>query len=685
MTLFRRFFLLLLAWTLISMGGIGWLAYRMARAARESAATYHHQIADFNYGLLSAFARDFNARFTFVSDLEKQGPNSGLVFKTLQSAAAAYPDLAFLSIVDDKGNEGFQLADSMVFDRTPSKELWDEPRASAAKTLAPAMGKVTEVGGHPVLPVAFPIKDGRVVLAGMSLDSLWKSIRSEHVGPTGRVLLADLEGVALPLFGEGAPPKLAMVGGSSDGWFEQPGPAGGWVGAYRRSDSFHWTVATLQPRDEAYLQADEFAKGAAILFIALAAAAAYASIWLSQKIAAPLTDMVAGAKRVSSNKFDVPVKEGGWAEMKDLAKSLNLMMGELKKFNAIQIDKVLEEKGKVDALVQTIPEGILMTDLAGKIVFANGKLFPLLGKPTPNSLPAVQMNVLVTEKRVLDMTGALLRKEQRWSTCETESTDQEGVRRWLRVLGTLVTIGKRDSGLLLLFRDVTTEKELENMKKSFFNAIIHDLRAPLTTLQSYIDISRMNRALTALEEKYFPNARLAIEDLTRLIEDILDLAKLEAGGIELNKEKIDMAALVEKNKNLFDLPMQLKGIKLEVLSETGMAVQIDRRKMERVIGNLLSNARKFTPQGGTITLAASRSGQAVELSVSDTGPGIPADKIDSLFKPFEQLDTGKKEGSGFGLGLSICKSVVELHGGKIWVTSTVGQGSRFAFTVPLSS
>ena len=685
MTLFRRFFLILFAWTFLSIGGVGVLAYRMTASARENAVSYHRQIVEFSQRLLDRFARDLNGEFAFTADLQKLEADSPFLFKELQSAAAAHPGLEFLAIVDASGREQLRFADSKVFpDRAPPG-LWDEPARGAARSGSPAFGAVSDVNGRPILPIVYPLKEGRLLYAGVSLESLWTTFKSQHVGPSGRIVLAAKDGAVLPLSAEGLDVPRLPVTSEPEGWLELGVSGKAWLGAWKRFPALDWIVATLQPKNEAYLEADQFASRAILLFALLALGAGFSSAWLSKQIAAPLNELIAGANRTAENKFDVPVKETGWKELRDLSARFNNMMQALKKFSEIQIEKILEEKGKVEALVQTIPEGILMADMTGRVLYVNGNLFELLGQPPRSAKSAASVGQLLKDPKVQILAQTLMRKEKKWVAGESQVGDgTAGSVRYLKILGTVVSPGQRDAGILLLFRDVTTERELENMKQSFFNAIIHDLRAPLTTIQSYLEISRMGRDLTPREEKYYPNVQLAVEDLRRLIEDILDLAKMESGTMELTLAEADMKALAGRIFGLFDLPMQMKGIKLELEAPDGLPpLTLDVRKIERVVSNLLSNARKFTPQGGSVKLRVARTAQGVEVSVADTGPGIPADKLTVVFEKFKQLETGKKEGSGYGLGLTICKSVVEHHGGRIWVESVLGKGSRFAFELPV--
>lgn len=231
--------------------------------------------------------------------------------------------------------------------------------------------------------------------------------------------------------------------------------------------------------------------------------------------------------------------------------------------------------------------------------------------------------------------------------------------------------------------------EAANRSKSDFLAnMSHELRTPLNAVMGFSEIMRdgLVGPVNDEQKEYLTDILESGEHLLSLINDILDLTKIEAGKIELEfsefglKELIERALIMFKEKS-FKHKMDLG---YEVDPEIG-AIVADERRVKQVLFNLLSNAFKFTPDSGKITVTARKiPGEQIECSVEDTGPGIREEDIPRLFKPFEQLEAMlTKEHGGTGLGLALCKKIIELHDGRIWVESKFGKGSRFIFTLPV--
>ena len=240
------------------------------------------------------------------------------------------------------------------------------------------------------------------------------------------------------------------------------------------------------------------------------------------------------------------------------------------------------------------------------------------------------------------------------------------------------------SGIVLLLRDVTRLKEVERLKSEFVMAASHELRTPLTSLGMSVDLL-LEHVAPDLGEKEREILQAAHEEVHRmmdLVNDLLDLSKLEAGKIDLEFESISAAGLFEKVRAVFKGQTEMKMVTLAAEpAEALPMIRADANKIAWVLTNLVSNALRYVRQGGNITLLATRTGQQIQLSVHDDGPGIPKEYQSKIFQKFVQVK-GQETG-GTGLGLAICKEIVRAHGGSIWVESTPGQGSTFSFTLPV--
>jgi len=233
--------------------------------------------------------------------------------------------------------------------------------------------------------------------------------------------------------------------------------------------------------------------------------------------------------------------------------------------------------------------------------------------------------------------------------------------------------------------------EAANKAKSDFLAnMSHELRTPLNSIIGFSEIMRegMSGEMSVRQKEFIEHIHDSGNHLLSLINDVLDLSKIEADRMELNFSRFLTNDIVRNSINLFKEKAMKRNLKItaEVDEDSGVMVA-DLRLLKQVLFNLLGNAVKFTPDGGSITVRVRRPNpDLLEFSVADTGIGISAEGIDKLFLPFHQLDNSyNRKYAGTGLGLSICKKIVKLHGGNIWVESEQGKGSTFFFTIPDSA
>jgi two-component system, sensor histidine kinase and response regulator len=232
-------------------------------------------------------------------------------------------------------------------------------------------------------------------------------------------------------------------------------------------------------------------------------------------------------------------------------------------------------------------------------------------------------------------------------------------------------------------------KELDRMKSDFVSHVSHELRTPLTAIKGAVDLV-LDEVVGPLTEKqihYLTRVRANTQHLAGLINDLLDLAKIESGRIEVKSSRVSLGGLVHEVVDGLRPMAAEKVIALEAnIREPPILVWADRHKINQVLMNLIGNAIKFTPVQGRVTISASRNGhENVQVSVSDTGPGVPPEEKEKIFAKFYQIpEVNEDNPKGTGLGLAISKALVELHGGKIWVESEPGCGSTFSFTLPVS-
>jgi NtrC-family two-component system sensor histidine kinase KinB len=349
--------------------------------------------------------------------------------------------------------------------------------------------------------------------------------------------------------------------------------------------------------------------------------------------------------------------------------------------------RVLADKKKTEAVIRSIAEGLVVVDAEGKVIMMNPAAEKLLGvlrkdkvgKPVLENLKDEQLVSLVKgspgeEDREIELVSQRddTKKVIRASTAVIENENGETV------------------GMVSVLSDITKQKELDQMKSNFVASVSHELRTPLVAMEKSISMMLEKAAgpVSETQEQFLSIAERNLKRLSLLINDLLDLSKLEAGKMEFKRENQSIEKVINESIENLNTWAKTKSINIESKIQGGLPkVNIDPNRIIQVLNNLIGNAIKFTPQGGNITVEANlrKEIQQIEVSVQDTGFGLAADELDKVFDKFYQIaERAPTDLSGTGIGLSIAKEIVELHGGKIWVESEQGRGAKFTFTLPLS-
>lgn len=348
-----------------------------------------------------------------------------------------------------------------------------------------------------------------------------------------------------------------------------------------------------------------------------------------------------------------------------------------------------EKRRELEAVLAGIGDGVVVVDPELHLILMNPvarhilelEEEPPVGVPLRPYLPAPDFADLLSD------TLQSQREQIRELCLGGESEDTQ------RTLGALASpvldADGEVSGVVAVLRDITAQKELERMKSNFLSVVSHELRTPLHSIRGFVEIILMGKTgpVTELQEDFLRTVRSQTIVLQRMIDDLLEFSRMEAGRVKLNLSEVPLAQMANAVASKLVPLAEEGGLTLSLdVPEDLPEIDGDRVRLEQVLTNLVENAIKFTPSGGHIHISGTQSGERVHLIVADTGIGIPADELERIFDRFYQVDSSERRAyRGTGLGLSICKHIIERHQGRIWADSEgePGRGSRFHIELPV--
>ncbi len=389
---------------------------------------------------------------------------------------------------------------------------------------------------------------------------------------------------------------------------------------------------------------------------------------------------------ISQRKSQVRLGPQPLAELEAVAREFNQMAERLEQYDKLNVERLVYEKSKTEAIIESLEDGVLLIDTDGIVAHINEIASLILGVDQQDALGSPFDDLSSNHPHYLRVRDAL-RTLQRAGTDghRTEIDLHVRGREHSYVLKPVPlhhTVGK-SLGTLLILQDVTYIRDQDRARTNLVATLSHELRTPLTSLALSAEL--LSREDVDTNAKSGELLQVILEECSRmrqLTDNLLNLARGEVPAIAVQQKRLDLARLAADVTHRFAIQAREKHVSLE--EHIGAVPEIigDAVKLSWVISNLLGNALRYTPAGGTITVAARGTGHATRLEVTDSGPGIPADMKDYIFERFVQYGSDGFEKGSAGLGLSIVKEIVEAHGGRIFVESANSHGARFIVEIP---
>lgn len=401
---------------------------------------------------------------------------------------------------------------------------------------------------------------------------------------------------------------------------------------------------------------------------------------LSHTITHPIKELTRHARAVAEGRFTEKTPVFGSDEIGQLSQAFNYMTSRLRE----ALSQNEEEKEKLASILTNMSDGVIATDEVGRVILMNRRAGQMLGVEGEE----------LAGREIGSLLGLPEPEAESLARGSSDSklleiTPNEGGEPFVMRV-TFTPIHRREIGItgtIAVLQDVTEQEKLEASRREFVANVSHELRTPLTTIKSYTEALEDG----ALEdEQMAPRFVGVIQNETgrmiRLVTDLLHLSRLDSKEGALRKQRVDIVEMLEDVEDRFSFQMQQKNVKTIIDAKPGVSTaMLDRDGIDQVLDNLISNALKYTPDGGTITMEADVTDDGMlSLSVADTGIGIPKKDLDRIFERFYRVDKARTRNmGGTGLGLSIAREIVRIHGGSISLQSEIEKGTKVTFTLPL--
>lgn len=448
-----------------------------------------------------------------------------------------------------------------------------------------------------------------------------------------------------------------------------------------------WTYINEVPLSTVTESASEVSNRVLYLNILIAAAALVTAYIFSSRITKPITALARDAEVIGSGNFDQPIATiKRYDEIGSLSRSLYAMGQRIKSM----VGRISGERDQLDFVLNSVSEGIFVLNHEGSVKLANkaaGKIYDVdsstfIGRPFKD-ITVYKQDVAEVIVNPIDIEPNEKLVEYR----ELQFSDSYGKNRYVDIIIARLDNTENDIGSIVTIIDTTAQRELEAMKVDFVSLAAHELRTPLTAIRGYLELSLKdkNPELADKHRKYLLQANDSSLQLVSLINNLLNVSKIERNALKVSMEKLDLAKMVSSSAQNGQFSAEKSKINLSYSGpEEGAYIIGDSVAIREVVDNFIANALHYTPEGGEVKASVEVTPQEIIVHVADTGIGISDENQKKLFTKFYRVHSGLATGSGgSGLGLYISKSIIEVHNGRIWLESKEGTGSTFSFAVPV--
>jgi signal transduction histidine kinase/HAMP domain-containing protein len=685
----------LLGYRLINIGQLGVktaileLHLNMAERVSSDFRAYAGRVDDKMLLVMDAMLRlDWETKQALLSSLIDTGPE----FREVSVLSGAGRELIKVISPSLKGNQELR---SYAGDPGLRSAL-----ASKKRTLLFGFSS-----GRPEMIFFYPFQKDLALRVSVSLDKFAALRELKKIGRTGFTVVIDQQGrpIAYPAEVEAAelsgikdwPIVRTALSSLASGSSEYEDARGrSQIGSYSPITDPGGAVIVKQSRDEAFRYALFMQRQAVYVILAFVLFVLVSAYLLSRQMTGPILELIGVAEKVAEGDFSGTVAINTRDELKDLGETFNKMVRQLKDYSDMQVDRIIREQKNTEAIMFSTEDGIVMIDDMACVQLANRKARSVMGVDQSSALEGRPLLSVINDANVKAAVAEVLESGRENIVREIEIPLAHS-RRFFKCFSAPIIApepasprsGAADKkgaplGTLVAFYDITLDKELERIKDEFLHSITHDLRNPMGALKGFVEflLKEIPGPVNEAQRKMLVSIDRAAFRLLGMINNILDIAKMEAGKMDIKLAPVDVYEAAKRMMELLESLGQRKRIRFLLDAAGPIVIEADGVMLERMFTNLIGNAIKFAPEDGIITVHIEEDAEKITAYVGDNGDGIPSEYLDKIFEKFEQVK-GQKAG-GTGLGLTICKHIAAAHLGRIWVESDLGKGAKFIFTIP---
>ncbi|MBU5467491.1 cell wall metabolism sensor histidine kinase WalK [Virgibacillus sp. MSJ-26] len=401
-------------------------------------------------------------------------------------------------------------------------------------------------------------------------------------------------------------------------------------------------------------------------------------ILVARTITKPIKEMRRQAKTMARGDFSQKVNVYSTDEIGQLAVTFNDMNDRLR----LSYARNEREQRRLSSVLKNMSDGVIATDSKGTVTLMNDAAGHLVGQNPDDVMGELILDVLHLDEKVVDVT------ELKDSGSMIIDFSEDDYVYLLRAnFSTVMNEDEQITGFITVISDVTEQEQLERERREFVSNVSHELRTPLTTMRSYVEtLTEGAWQDKELAPKFLEVTQNETDRMIRMVNDLLQLSRMDQKDYSLQRERVEFVQFLNGIIDRFEMNVPEQITLLREIPNESFSVWIDKDKMTQVLDNIISNAIKYSPEGGKITFKVTRRNHQMLVSIADEGMGIPYDRLDKIFERFYRADKARtRKLGGTGLGLAITKELVEAHHGTIWARSREGKGTTIFFTLPLMS